>query len=179
MNITLKDNKFMTQEGQKVFFNFFNCAIHDYTSQSVRLKSKSLDKIYPTLIKIENEHGLQRSIELTENGIMFDMYFSNNISLRDIIDKRKRYNVECRLHGISDSRLLFKIIKIYDGYTVEHDVPEPDYLDIVDIRNSLRKKIKNIRGRIEELSMVDLDNMSLSEMITLEDNLYDFIQNNI
>lgn len=180
MNITLKDNKFVTTEGEKVIFNFFNCTIFDYTTRSLKIKSKSLDKIYPTLIKIEKDNTLVNSFELTENGIAFDMIFSNTISLKDIIDKRKRYNIECRLYTVSDSRLLFKVIKITDVQSIDVEVvPEPDYVDIMDIRRSIKSKISNIKNKMDNLHTVDLGNMSLSEMISLEDNLYDFIQNNI
>ena len=100
--------------------------------------------------------------------------------MKDIIDKRRRYNIECRLYTISESRLLFKIIKITDAQSVDVEVvPEPDYVDIIDIRKSIRNKIHNIKNKIDEIHTVDLDNMSLSEMIKLEDNLYDFIKNNI
>jgi len=179
-NITLKDNKFVTTEGGKVIFNLYNSTIFDYTSQSIKIKSKSLDKIYPTLIRIEKENNLVNSFELTENGISLNMGFSNIISLKDIIDKRRRYNVECRLYAVSESRLLFKIIKIADAQSIDVDmVPEPDYVDIMDIRRSIQTKIHNIKNKMDKLHTVDLDNMSLSEMINLEDNLYDFIQNNI
>lgn len=180
MNITLKDNKFVTTEGGKVIFNLYNSTIFDYTEQSIKIKSKSLDKVYPTLIRIEKENGLGNSFELTENGIALNMTFSNTISLKDIIDKRRRYNIECRLYATSGSMLLFKIIKIADAQSIDVEVvPEPDYVDIMDIRNSIRTKLHNIKNKMDELHTVDLDNMSLSEMINLEDNLYDFIQNNI
>ena len=65
MNITLKDNKFVTTEGGKVIFNLYNSTIFDYTEQSIKIKSKSLDKVYPTLIRIEKENGLGNSFELT------------------------------------------------------------------------------------------------------------------
>lgn len=180
MNITLKDNKFVTTEGGKVIFNLYNSTIFDYTTQSIKIKSKSLDKVYPTLIRIEKENNLMNSFELTENGIALNMTFSNTISLKDIIDKRRRYNVECRLYAISESRLLFKIIKIADAQSIDVEVvAEPDYVDIMDIRRSIQTKVRNIKNKMDELHTVDLDNMSLSEMINLEDNLYDFIQNNI
>ena len=180
MNITLKDNKFVTTEGGKVIFNLYNSTIFDYTTQSIKIKSKSLDKVYPTLIRIEKENNLMNSFELTENGIALNMTFSNTISLKDIIDKRRRYNVECRLYAISESRLLFKIIKIADAQSIDVEmVAEPDYVDIMDIRRSIQTKVRNIKNKMDELHTFDLDNMSLSEMINLEDNLYDFIQNNI
>lgn len=180
MNITLKDNKFVTTEGGKVIFNLYNSTIFDYTEQSIKIKSKSLDKIYPALIKIEKDNTLVNSFELTENGIAFNMSFSNVISLKDIIDKRRRYNIECRLYAVSESRLLFKINKIADSQSVDVEVvPEPDYVDIMDIRTSLRSKIRKIKNRMDDFYTAELENMSLSEMIVLEDNLYDFIQNNI
>jgi len=180
MNITLKDNKFVTTEGGKVIFNLYNSTIFDYTTQSIKIKSKSLDKVYPTLIRIEKENNLMNSFELTENGIALNMTFSNTISLKDIIDKRRRYNIECRLYATKESRLLFKIIKIADAQSIDVEVvPEPDYVDIMDIRRSIQTKIRNIKNKMDELHTVDLGNMSLSEMINLEDNLYDFIQNNI
>jgi len=179
-NITLKANKFVTTEGGKVIFNLYNSTIFDYTTQSIKIKSKSLDKVYPTLIRIEKENNLMNSFELTENGIALNMTFSNTISLKDIIDKRRRYNVECRLYDISESRLLFKIIKIADAQSIDVEmVAEPDYVDIMDIRRSIQTKVRNIKNKMDELHTFDLDNMSLSEMINLEDNLYDFIQNNI
>ena len=179
-NITLKADKFVTTEGGKVIFNLFNCTIFDYSTQSIKIKSKSLDKLYPTLIRIEKENDLMNSFELTENGITLDMPFSNTISLKDIIDKRRRYNIECRLYATSESRLLFKIIKIADAQSIDVEmVPEPDYVDIMNIRRSIQTKIRNIKNKMDEFHTVDLDNMSLSEMINLEDNLYDFIQNNI
>lgn len=180
MNITLKDNKFVTTEGGKVIFNLYNSTIFDYTTQSIKIKSKSLDKVYPTLIRIEKENDLVNSFELTENGIALNMTFSNTISLKDIIDKRRRYNLECRLYATDESKLLFKIIKIADAQSIDVEVvAEPDYVDIMDIRRSIQTKIRNIKNKMDELHTVDLDNMSLSEMINLEDKLYDFIQNNI
>lgn len=180
MNTTFKDNKFVTIEGGKVIFNLYNCIILDYTTNSIKLYSKSFEKVYPFLLKIKKENNVTNSFELNENGIALNMPFSNNISLKDIIDKRRRYNIECRLYTISESRLLFKIIKITDAQSVDVEVvPEPDYVDIIDIRKSIRNKIHNIKNKIDEIHTVDLDNMSLSEMIKLEDNLYDFIQNNI
>lgn len=177
---TLKDNKFVTLEGGKVIFNLYNCTILDYRTHSIKFNSKSLDKVYPILIRIEKENNVMNSFELTENGIALNMSFSNTIPLKDIIDKRRRYNIECRLYTISESRLLFKIIKITDAQSVDVEVvPEPDYVDIMDIRKSIRNKIHNIKNKIDEIHTVDLDNMTLSEMIKLEDNLYDFIQNNI
>lgn len=179
-DITLKANKFVTTEGGKVIFNLYNSTIFDYTTQSIKIKSKSLDKIYPTLIRIEKENDLVNSFELNENGIALNMSFSNTISLKDIIDKRRRYNIECRLYATSESRLLFKIIKIVYTQNIDVEVvPEPDHVDIMDIRRSLQTKIQNIKNEMDELHTVDFDNMSLSEMINLEDNLYDFIQNNI
>jgi hypothetical protein len=180
LNTILKDNKFVTLEGGKVIFNLYNCTIFDYTTHSIKLYSKTLQKVIPIVIKIEKENNLINSFEVSENGITLNMSFSNNISLKDIIDKRRRYNIECRLYTISESRLLFKIIKIADAQSVDVEVvPEPDYADIMDIRKSIRNKIHNIKNKIDEIHTVDLDNMSLSEMIELEDNLYDFIQNNI
>jgi hypothetical protein len=180
VNITLKDNKFVTTEGGKVTFNLYNSTIFDYTTNNIKIKSKSLDKIYPALIRIEKENELMNSFELTENGIALNMSFSNTISLKDIIDKRGRYNIECRLYTTAESRLLFKIIKIADVQNIDLEVvPEPDYIDILDIRNSIRTKIHNIKNKIDKLHTVDLDNMSLDELINLEDNLYAFIQNNI
>lgn len=179
-DITLKANKFVTTEGGKVIFNLYNSTIFDYTTQSIKIKSKSLDKIYPTLIRIEKENDLVNSFELNENGIALNMSFSNTISLKDIIDKRRRYNIECRLYATSESRLLFKITKIVYTQNIDVEVvPEPDHVDIMDIRRSLQTKIQNIKNKMDELHTVDFDNMSLSEMINLEDNLYDFIQNNI
>ena len=174
MNTTLKDNKFVTIEGDKVIFNLYNCTILDYTMHSIKLKSKSLDNVYPILIRIEKENNVMNSFELTENGITLNMSFSNTISLKDIINKHRQYNIECRLYTISESRLLFKIIKIADSQSVDVEVvPEPDYVDIMDIRKSLRTKIHNIKKKMDEFHIIDLDNIPLSEMIKLEDNLYD------
>lgn len=179
-NISLKENKFVTTEGGKVIFNLYNSTIFDYTTHSIKIKSKSLDKVYPTLIRIEKDNDLMNSFELTENGIALNMTFLNSISLSDIIDKRRRYNIECRLYAISESMLLFKIIKIADAQSFDVEVvPEPDDVDIVDIRRSIQTKIYKIKNKMDELYTVDLDNMSLSDMINLEDNLYEFIQNNI
>ena len=180
MNITLKDNKFVSTEGKRIVFNLYNCTIFDYTTHNIKLKSKSVDKIYQNLMRIEKDNNLINSFELTENGIVLDMSFSNTISLKDIIDKRRRYNIECRLYGTTESKLLFKITKITDSQIIDIDVvPEPDYVDIIDIRKSIRTKIHKIKQKMDELYTVDLDTLSLSEMINLEDNLYDFIQNNI
>ena len=180
MTIKLKNNKFLTDDNNKVIFSFINSTIIDYSDKSINLKSKSLDKIYPSLIKIENEYKLNRSFELTENGIIIEMMFSDKIELKSIIDKRRKYNIECKLYNIQNNRLTFKILKISNGNNYSNDdFPEPDHLDVLEIREAFKRKILNFKNKLDEISISLIDNMSLSELDKMEENLYDFIQNNI
>ena len=180
MTVELKNGKFIVDENDKVIFNLTNCTVLDYSENTLSVKSKSLEKLCPIVLKTEKAHNLgNKTMQLTENGIVMDMLFTNVICLKDIIDKRYRYGIEIRLHSIKDNRLCFKILKISDRKHFEIDIPAPDHFDVVEIRGNLIGKVSKFKEKLRTICLQRMQNMNLQELIDVEDNLQDFIKNNI
>lgn len=181
MKFSVVDGKIFSNESDKAIFQLNGCTILDYTKDSIQLQSSSLIKLAPILIKFEKQLGLDTSsFQLDEAGLSFNLFFTNrNIDLKHLIDKRLRYNIECRLYTEDGSKLLFKILKISDKKQTEIDLPEPDGLDIVEIKDSIIEKVKRFKSMFCDITEEKIKKMGLSDLIAFEENLYDFLQNNI
>lgn len=59
------------------------------------------------------------------------------------------------------------------------DAAEPDSMDIEEIKGNITRKIKKIKKKYLEIAKRPINDLSLKELISLEDNLYEFFQNNI
>jgi len=175
----IQNDRFYVNDGEKAIFRLLNTTILDYTSDELRVKSKSLDKLIPILTKIQSQYNLENSFVLDNFGLSLKIKFANSdISLKDIIDKRFHYNLELALYCKSDKQLIFKIIRITNKKYVDFDYPEPDHFDIQEIRNSINSKVEAYKNKFCELTKSVIDSMSLPELIDLEENLCDFISNN-
>ena len=180
MALALENGKFVTNEKDKVILKLTNCTILGYSDRTISIKSKSLEKICPAILKAEKDHAIgDKTLELNEHGIVMNMTFGNNIALKELIDKRYHYNIESRLHSIKDNKLCFKILKISDRKHIEFDVPTPDHFDVLEIRGSLMEKVSKFKEKLRSICLKRMENMNLQELIDVEDNLYEFIQKNI
>tara|TARA_B100001564_G_C20558160_1_gene632441 strand:- start:97 stop:639 length:543 start_codon:yes stop_codon:yes gene_type:complete len=180
MALGLKKGKFVTDENDKVILHLTNCTILGYTNNTISIKSKSLERLCPLILQTEKDNKIDdKTLELTEHGIVMKMTFGNEISLSELIDKRYHYNIESRLHSVQDNKLCFKILKISDRKSIEIDVPTPDHFDVLEIRGSLMQKISKFKEKLRSICLERMENMNLQELIDIEDNLYEFIQKNI
>ena len=59
------------------------------------------------------------------------------------------------------------------------DVAEPDSIDIEEIKENITRKIKKLKKKYLEIAKRPINDLSLTDLISLEDNLYEFFQNNI
>lgn len=59
------------------------------------------------------------------------------------------------------------------------DAAEPDSMDIEEIKGNITRKIKKLKKKYLEIAKRPINDLSLKELISLEDNLYEFFQNNI
>ena len=178
--LELKKGKFVINENEKVILKLANCTILDYTDSTISIKSKSLERFCPLILKAERDNSINdKTLELNEHGIVMKMHFGNEITLKDLIDKRYHYNIESRLHSVKGNKLCFKILKISDRKHVDVDVPTPDHFDILEIRGSLMQKITKFKEKLRSICLERVKNMNLQELIDVEDNLYEFIQKNI
>lgn len=175
----MKNNRFFTNEDKKPIFQLLNCTIVDYSQDEIRLKSKSLEKIIPIFSRIHHMYNIENPFLLDDYGLSFRMKFQNKIDLRTIIDKRVHYNVEFCLYSKNDDHLIFKILKITDKKHVEVDYPEPDGIDIKDIRDSIKSKVEAFKTKFCALSENTINQMTLQDLIALEENLCDFISRNL
>ena len=66
-----------------------------------------------------------------------------------------------------------------DTYDDIYDVAEPDSMDIEEIKGNITRKIKKLKKKYLEISKRPINDLSLKDLISLEDNLYEFFQNNI
>jgi hypothetical protein len=180
MKISLKHNKFVDERDQNVVFNLSNCCIIDYSEKTMKIRSKSIDKLCPLLMSVEKENGVDtKCLQLEEHGIVMTMHFINNISLRDFIDKRCNYNIECRLYGITNNSLSFKILKISDRKHVNEEIPSPDYFDVLSMKNSLVNKIQIFTEQLRKLCHEKEKAGDLEDLVQFEDNFSEFIRKNI
>ncbi len=180
ITLALNNGKF-TSGNEKVILNLTNCTILGYSDRTISIKSKSLEKICPIILKAEQDYDVgDKTLELNEHGIVMNMAFGNNIALKELIDKRYHYNIESRLYSIKDNKLCFKILKISDRRKhIEMDVPTPDHFDVLEIRGLLMQKISKFKEKLRSICLERMENMNLHELIAIEDNLYEFVQNNI
>lgn len=184
-NITLHNTGFLENDNS-VEFNLKNCKLIHIDNGYLKVHSKSLEVLYPFLIAIEKKFELTSSFELEEFGICFNINsVTDNKCFKNILSFDKMYDIECKLHTVKDSRLTCKILRISDAkasdfkIAQDNDIAEPDNIDIEDIKLNIARKIKKLKKKYLEISKLNVHDMNLAELILMEDNLYDFFQNNI
>lgn len=178
-DIELKGNKFSTIQNDNVVFKIANCTILSVSDTSIRILSKGLHRVYPLYIALETKHDVNHScISLTEDGICMNLK-NDNVGLQDVLISGKKYDMEFRLYSLTDSTLVFKVQRVMNSFNDEPEVAEPDDLDIKDIKTDILERIKIIHSKSAELFDLKVAHMNLHEIIALEDDLFEFFQNNI
>lgn len=172
----IENGRFRVESGDKPVFALCNVTILDYSHDRLRVKSKTLEKLIPTLTRLAKQFDVSNPWVLDEHGLSLVIRFSNReMPLQDIIDKRFHYNIDMCLHSKSDGEFVFKIKKIANKKHNDVDLPEPDHFDIAEIRQNISRKVSAFQNKFGEINHTKIDNMPLSELVELEENISEFI----
>lgn len=179
--IQVKNNRIIDKNNKQVEFLISKCRIIEVCDTHIKISSNDLERLFP-LFTFEKDNKLDYSFSLEKHGMCFKIV-TNTSNFKDILRLDGFYNIECRIQSIEESRLTYKVLRIIDVEDetddVDADIAEPDNLDVEEIKMNITQKIKKIKKKYLEISKYQIQTLSLSELISLEDNLYDFFQNNI
>jgi len=176
----VNNNRVVDEYNNQIDFLISECRIIEVCDTYMKITSKDVDKLFP-MFTFEKNNYLESSFSVEEHGMCLTI-FTNTCNFKDIINIEGYYNIECRIDSIVDSHITCKVLRIIDvseSEDIDADVAEPDNHDVEEIRQNIAQKIKKIKKKYLEISKYQIQTMSLTEMICLEDNLYDFFQNNI
>lgn len=179
-DLRLTNNIIVNSNNERVKFSIHECCIFDVHDEYLKITLKNLDNLFP-MIAFEKSNNLESSFSLEEDGICLKLFTKTN-NFKDIIGGYGSYNIEFFIDSIEDSHITCKVLRIIDvSETVDKyiDVAEPDDHDIEDIKQNIIHKIKKIKKKYVEISKLNISLLTLTELISLDDNLYDFFQNNI
>lgn len=179
--LQVNNNHVVDVNNKQVDFLISDCRIIEVCDTSFKITSKNVDKLFP-MFTFERNQNLESSFSLEKHGMCLTI-FTNTRNFKDIISLEGHYNIECRINSIIDSHLTCKVLRIIDvaesSEDIDADIAEPDNQDVEEIRQNIAQKIKKLKKKYLEISKYQIQAMSLTELISLEDNLYDFFQNNI
>ena len=181
MEISLNNNKLYSNDKDILKIDLINCKVLKSTNEYIIIKSPTLQEIYSKIINIEKKfETINRAITLEEEGIIMKIKYTNKVDFSNLIEDEKVYNINCNINSIENSELLFRITKITNENINEknEDIDIPEF-DIHDMREYLIKKIKRIKGKLNEFNEEDIKKMNFTDLNLFEDNLHYFFQNNI
>lgn len=199
-DIQVQNNIIIDMNNRRVEFQLLRCKVIDIDESCIKVNTRSIDTLYPLMFAFEKKHGLKSSFSLEECGVCLNIT-TDTTRFKDILNDTGVYIIDLRLDVIKDLRATYRILRITadsEGADSEgasaiaidtecaldigidtEDVAEPDSIDIEEIKENITRKIKKLKKKYLEIAKRPINDLSLTDLISLEDNLYEFFQNNI
>jgi hypothetical protein len=110
-DIQVKNNSITDMKNNHVAFKLVRCKILDINDRCIKVKTRSIDTLYPIMYAFEKKHGLRSSFCLEECGVCLNVT-TNTSNFKDILNNNRVYNIELRLDVIDDLCTTYRILRI-------------------------------------------------------------------